>query len=86
MLEYLRVAGAIAGRIERGEFPPGGRLPRELALAEEYGVAYHTVRRAMQVLRERGLVETLWGKGTFVTHPGQTEGPAPGSSAGHRPR
>ena len=36
------------------------------ALAEEYGVAYQTVRHAMQVLRERGLIITRQGRGTFV--------------------
>jgi DNA-binding GntR family transcriptional regulator len=31
-----------------------------------YGVAFHTVRHAMAVLRERGLIETVHGRGTFV--------------------
>ncbi len=67
MLEYMRVADAIAAQIASGGLQPGTRLPAEPHLAEEYGVAYHTVRRAMQVLRDRGLVETFWGKGNFVT-------------------
>jgi DNA-binding GntR family transcriptional regulator len=70
MLEYERVAGDLAARIGAGEFPPGARLPAELALAAEYRVAYGTVRRAMHVLRRRGLVVTRWGKGTFVWGPG----------------
>jgi GntR family transcriptional regulator len=65
-LEYMRVAEDIAGKITRGELQPGHKLPRETALAEEYGVAPGTIRRAWVVLRERGLIETLWGKGTFV--------------------
>jgi GntR family transcriptional regulator len=65
-LEYLRVADIIAARIGSGELAPGAKLPREQALADEFGVAYTTVRRAMEVLRERGLVVTAWGKGTFV--------------------
>ena len=65
-LEYRRIAEQIAARIESGEYVPGSRLPAEQALAEEYGVAYGTVRRAMDVLRERGLIMTVWGKGTFV--------------------
>jgi DNA-binding GntR family transcriptional regulator len=39
-------------------------------LAEEYGVAYTTVRRAMAVLRERGLIKSIQGRGTFVIQPG----------------
>ena len=65
-LEYIRVAEALAARIAAGTIPPGSRLPPEKALADEFGVAYGTVRRAMDVLREQGLVVTLWGKGTFT--------------------
>jgi DNA-binding GntR family transcriptional regulator len=35
-------------------------------MAEQYGVADRTVRRALQDLRERGLIETLPHKGSFV--------------------
>jgi DNA-binding GntR family transcriptional regulator len=66
-LEYVRVADALAARITAGELAAGARLPAEQALAEEYGVAYGTVRRAMDVLRDRGLIVTIWGKGTFVS-------------------
>lgn len=66
VLEYMRVAEAIAGQIETGELRPGDKLPAEQVIAAEYGVAYSTARRAMKELRERGLIETLWGKGTFV--------------------
>lgn len=45
---------------------PGACLPAERDLAQEYGVAYLTVRRAAQVLRGRGLIETVHGRGTFV--------------------
>jgi DNA-binding GntR family transcriptional regulator len=36
-------------------------------MGEYYGVAYQTIRRAMRELRERGLVESVLGKGTFIT-------------------
>ncbi|MFG2347088.1 GntR family transcriptional regulator [Streptomyces phaeochromogenes] len=42
---------------------------RERDLAEEYGVAHLTARRATRELRERGLVVTLPAKGTFVAYP-----------------
>ena len=69
VLEYVRVANDLAGRIAAGEFAPGARLPREQDLATEYGVSYGTVRRAMDVLRERQLVITQWGKGNIVREP-----------------
>jgi GntR family transcriptional regulator len=61
---YIQVADVIAGRIETGEFTH--KLPAERALAEEFGVAYQTVRHSMKVLRERGLIITRQGRGTFV--------------------
>jgi DNA-binding GntR family transcriptional regulator len=65
-LRYMHVVAVITERIESGEYPPGRRLPPEKDLAAELGVAYMTVRRAMGILRERGLVVTIWGLGTFV--------------------
>jgi GntR family transcriptional regulator len=66
-LAYMRVVDDIAGRIASGDLQPGARLLSERALAEHYGVSYGTVRRAMEVLRERGLITTIHGRGTFVT-------------------
>ena len=65
-LMYEQVAEHIAARIETRELPPGSKLPPERDLADEYGVAYNTVRRAMDVLRERGLIVTMHGRGTYV--------------------
>jgi DNA-binding GntR family transcriptional regulator len=66
-LVYVRVANDIAARIFSGELSPGTRLRSERDLATHYGVSYGTVRRAMQVLREQGLILTIHGRGTFVT-------------------
>jgi len=66
VLEYMRIAQAIEDQIRTGELRPGDKLPAEQALAADYGVAYSTARRAMKELRERGLIETIWGKGTFI--------------------
>nr|WP_234436181.1 GntR family transcriptional regulator [Streptomyces sp. NRRL S-813] len=64
----------IEARIRAGALQPGARLPAERDLAQEYGVAYLTVRRAAQVLRERGLILTVHGRGTFVANPVPPEG------------
>lgn len=64
---YVALADHIQARINAGELKPGQRLPAERDMAEEYGVAYLTVRRATKELRERGLIRTVIGKGTFVT-------------------
>jgi GntR family transcriptional regulator len=63
-LAYVQLANILAAKIQAGEIK--GRLPSERDLAEEYGVAYGTVRRAMGLLRERGLIVSVHGRGTFV--------------------
>ncbi len=63
---YALMADHLHARIEAGELKPGTRLPGERALAAEYGVALGTARRAIEELRQRGLVVTLPAKGTFV--------------------
>jgi GntR family transcriptional regulator len=65
-LIYVQVADHIAARIASGDLTPGSRLPAERSLAAEYGVAYDTIRRATAVLRERNLIVTVHGRGTFV--------------------
>src|SRR5258708_29532660 len=64
-----RVEGVLASNIADGTLPPGSQLPTETALIERFGVSRPTVRRAVQNLVSRGLVEILRGKGTFVTRP-----------------
>lgn len=63
---YRRLADALIGQIESGEFAPGAALPAERALAEIHGVSRVTARRAIEELRHRGLVEQRRGAGTFV--------------------
>lgn len=71
MLVYMGIADEIAAQIDDGTLAPEQRLPSETALAEEYGTARMTVTRAIRELRERGLVETVPGKGTFVLPPSE---------------
>ena len=63
---YMRVADHIAARIAARSLPAEARLPAERDLAAEYAVAIGTARRAVLELRDRGLVVTLPGKGTYV--------------------
>jgi DNA-binding GntR family transcriptional regulator len=66
---YVQIADDLAARMDAGEFPHG-RLPGERKLAVEYRVSYLTLRHAMNLLRQRGLIITLQGRGTFATPPG----------------
>lgn len=63
---YGALAAALRARIVAGEWPPGSALPAEQHLAAEHGVALGTLRRALDLLAEQGLIERLQGRGTFV--------------------
>jgi GntR family transcriptional regulator len=64
---YAQLADALRHRVQKGEWAPGGAaLPAESALAEEHGVALGTMRRALQLLVDEGLIERIHGRGTFV--------------------
>lgn len=77
---YVQLADIIAGQIASGALPPDRPIPSETRLADEYGVARLTARRAAQELRDRGLVVTVRGKGSFVAEP-QPEEPTEPSGA-----
>jgi DNA-binding GntR family transcriptional regulator len=63
---YLQLAEILAGKIASGELAPGSRVPSITDLMGTYDVGKNTAIRATQVLRERGLVKTRPGWGTFV--------------------
>ena len=63
---WRRVEQAILQGIRRGGLAPGAQLPGEHQLAAEIGAHRHTVRRALESLRGRGIVEIRRGSGTFL--------------------
>jgi len=56
---YLQLADILTGQIESGELPVGRTIPSEKTMQERYGVGRGTARKAVMVLRERGLVDTV---------------------------
>jgi len=66
---YAKVEEAIAAEIAQGEYGAGDQLPTEDALLERFQVSRITVRRAIQNLVSRGLLEVRRGRGTFVLAP-----------------
>ncbi len=63
---YLRLAEILKERILSGQYPCGEKIPSEAALSKEQNLALMTVRQAVGVLVERGLLERQPGRGTFV--------------------
>jgi GntR family transcriptional regulator len=64
---YVQLADILREMITSGELEPRSPLPSESYLQQEQGVARGTVRQAMGILRDEGLVVTISGRGTFVT-------------------
>ena len=63
---WTRIAAELAEAIGSGIYPPGQRLPSEHALAEQFGVNRHTIRRSLAALCNQGLVRITQGSGTYV--------------------
>lgn len=63
---WTRIAAELAEAIGSGIYAPGQRLPSEHALAEQFGVNRHTIRRSLASLCNQGLVRITQGSGTYV--------------------
>src|SRR6202046_3793297 len=72
-LLYSRVETVLASEIADGDLKVGDQLPTEDSLIARFEVSRITVRRAIQNLVGRGLVEIRRGKGTFVAAPKITQ-------------
>lgn len=63
---WRQIAGRLQQDIGAGVYPPGGRLPTEAELSQQFRVNRHTVRRALEELSRGGLVRVEQGRGSFV--------------------
>jgi GntR family transcriptional regulator len=63
---YVQLANILRGMIESGELAPRAPLPSESYLQQQHGVSRGTVRTAVRILRDEGLVVTIGARGTFV--------------------
>lgn len=66
---YRQIAAILRQRIDSGQIPPGRRIPSLVELEQEFHVARDTLRKAVQVLKDEGRVETVVGMGIFVKTP-----------------
>ena len=63
---YTDIYDNIKNDIVKGIYKPGEKLPSENEFCKEYGVSRGTVRKALEMLAEEGLVNSLHGKGVYV--------------------
>lgn len=64
---YLEIAESLRLKIESGEYAEGQVLPSEASLGTMHGASRVTIRKALEVLRTEGLVESRQGFGWMVT-------------------
>lgn len=63
---YLQLSSLFRRRIDTGEWKTGQQIPTVEDLAKECGVATMTIRQALNILEQEGLIERFRAKGTFV--------------------
>jgi GntR family transcriptional regulator len=63
---YEQIYRALADDISAGRYPVGGKLPPELELCEMFDASRHTMREAIRLLTEQGLIARRPGAGTVV--------------------
>lgn len=73
---WRQVAADLRRRVAAGEFP--GRLPSQHDLADQYETTLVTLRKALRVLEDEGLIVTEHGWGSRVA---RGDSPAPGGES-----
>ena len=66
MLKYQSIASDIQRSIEAGALKPNAKLPTVVELCEAYGVSKITIKRAIDLLTDKGLISSRRGSGTYV--------------------
>ena len=66
MLKYQAIAADIQRSIEAGALRPNSKLPTVVELCEAYGVSKITIKRAIDLLTDKGLISSRRGSGTYV--------------------
>lgn len=64
--KYIYIKNQIYKLINEGRIKPGNKIPTENELAVEYNASRHTVRKALNIIEQEGLLYKVQGVGTFV--------------------
>ncbi len=70
---YARLASSIKQMIASGQYQPDSKIPSEAAISRSYGLSPMTVRQAVGLLVEQGLLRRVHGSGTYVCGPDWTK-------------
>ncbi len=63
---YVQIVRIVSRQIAEGALHPGDQLPTEGQFCKQFNVSPMTIRRAINILVEKGLISATQGKGTFV--------------------
>lgn len=66
---YMKAADIIHNYINDNQLQPGDKIPSERALAEQLQISRNSVREALRILSQEGILEVRTGIGTFVALP-----------------
>lgn len=64
---YLQIEEQMIAYFRRNNFSYGDKLPTEHQLMEKYDVSRTTIRKTLEVLKNKGLIDKSQGSGTFYT-------------------
>lgn len=67
-LLYVKIADAISSYIKKNNLLPGDKLPSERELSARFQTSRHSVREALRVLENQGIISSQMGSGTYVAH------------------
>ena len=65
---YVIVYEKISSLIHSGVYKPGEKLPGEVMLSKEFNVSRASLRQALLILKENGIIYNKQGNGNFVTN------------------
>ena len=65
---YIQISERLIRDIDAGRLADGARLPPERVLSDEFGVAVGTLRKALDELARKGLIERIHGSGNYIRH------------------
>ena len=60
---YFKIKRILEGRVLKGEFPVGSQLPAEHELCREYAAGRNTLRKALELMEQVGVIQRFRGKG-----------------------
>ncbi|HFI0139676.1 TPA: trehalose operon repressor [Streptococcus suis] len=66
MKKYQEIYNDLKEKIRTNTYPAETSLPTEQRLQEIYGVSRDTVRKALSMLTERGMIQKVQGRGSLV--------------------